>query len=330
MQILGLMMGIETFFDDIFEGKIRKDLIKDKLEEMHQRGETVEEIVSAAKAMIKRMNQISPNVGGGLLDIVGTGGDGKGTLNISTISAFVAAGAGCNVAKHCNRGISSKFGSVDLLEELGINVNLPPEKTKELIEKIGIGFMYAPLYHPAMKNVAEIRKEIGHRTIFNLLGPLTNPANAQTRLIGAYNLEAAKKIAYSAKKLDIQRFIVVHAHVEGWDEISATNPTTTFYGNMLSEGIQEKCYIPPFSMKGDLRVSSARESADICKKIFYNERLSEREEAMKASVLLNAGMAIYAHLWRPTKEDCLRMAKKSLESGNAARKLELLIEESKI
>lgn len=316
----------EQFFDKIFEGNFDEKEVKQKLEEMYQRGETAEEIISAAKSMRKHMVKINIDSEKNLLDIVGTGGDNRSSINISTISSFVAAGAGCTIAKHCNRGVSSKFGSVDLLEKLGINVELKPEQTKKIIEDIGIGFMYAPLYHPAMKNVAQIRKEIRHRTIFNLLGPLTNPANAQTMLIGAYDINAAKNIAYAIKELGIKRALVVHGQ-NGLDEISLYDLTTVFDVNNL--GYIERYEIYPFyKLKGepiDLSINSVDESAEICNKIIYNERLSKRENSIKEIIVLNAGTAIYANGKRSTRLGSIDLARESIKTGAAKQKLEQLI-----
>ncbi len=317
---------IEKFFNNILEGKLDKEEIKRVLIEMYQRGETVNEIVAAATSMRNHMISIKPNADEDLLDIVGTGGDGKSSLNISTIAAFIAAGAGCRVAKHCNRGVSSKFGSVDLLEELGLNINLSPEKTNELIENVGIGFMYAPIYHPAMKHAAEARKELGHRSIFNLLGPLTNPANAQTRLLGAYSYDVAKKLANVAKILGIKRVITVCSK-DGLDEISVGYPTI-FFDTLLRE--KEDKYFPEDygASRGEsnLRVESAKQSAEVCKKIFYNQKLSEEETIMKKAVILNAGFGIYINKALSSPYDGIEQARESIKNGAAANKLEHLIE----
>ncbi len=321
----------EQFFDDIFEGKLGKEEIKLRLEEIYQRGETVDEIVAAVISMRAHMISIKPKVEEDLLDIVGTGGDGKSTLNISTIAAFVAAGAGCYIAKHCNKGVSSKFGSVDLLEKLGLDVNLSPEKTRELIETIGIGFMYAPLYHPTMKHAAEARKELGHRSIFNLLGPLTNPANAQTRLIGAYSFNTAKRLAHVSRILGIKRVISVYSG-EGLDEISADYPTS-FFDTTNPEscflGDRGDIYLPEgystHKNKTSLRVESAKQSAEICRKIIYNQDLSKDETMMKKAVILNAGFGIYLNKGLSSPYEGMGQARESIESGAAADKLEQLI-----
>jgi len=321
-------MRIEQFFDNIFEGNFDQGEVKTTLEEMHQRGETIQEIVAGAKSMIYHMNAIKPNVEECLLDIVGTGGDGKSSINVSTIAAFVAAGTGCKVAKHCNRGMSSKFGSVDLLEELGINVNNPPEQTEKIIEEIGIGFMYAPLYHPAMKNIKEIRKEIPHRTIFNLLGPLTNPANAQTRLIGAYSLEAAEKIAYAAQELNMKKIWAVHSN-EGLDEISISAPTSCFTNNLDNKEINFHNYFPenyiPSKGISDIEINSAKQSSEICNKILYNKELTEKEEIIKQTIIENTSVAIYLN-GKSSIYLGIKLANESIEGGAAANKLEQLIE----
>lgn len=316
---------IEQFFNKIFEGSFDEKEVKNKLEEMYQRGETTEEIISAAESMRNYMINLKPNINEDLLDIVGTGGDGKNSFNISTLSAIVAAGAGCIIAKHCNRGVSSKFGSVDLLEKLGINVELKPEQTKQIIEKIGIGFMYAPIYHPAMKNVAQIRKKIGHRTIFNLLGPLTNPANPQTMLVGAYNLETAKKLSYSLSHLGIRKSFVVHSS-DGLDEISIKR--TNIFN--VENGIVNQFILHPgdyFSKinEENLEVNSAEESSHISKKILYNNFLSKKESAIKKAVILNAGVGIYINGKVKSFYEGFVLAKRSIENGLAKKKLEELV-----
>ena len=189
--------------------------------------------------------------------------------------------------------------------------------------------MYAPIYHPAIKNVAQIRKKIGHRTIFNLLGPLTNPANPQTMLIGAYNINVAKNIAYAIKELGTKRTIVVHGH-DGLDEISPYELTSVFDVNNFG-GI-ERYEIPPFSYfkneLTDLNVNSAEESADICKKILYNEKISRREnkiKIIKETIIFNAGMAIYVNSKESTRLGAINLARESIQSGATGKKLEQLI-----
>lgn len=328
---------IEAFFRDMIEGKLGKEEIKTRLKKMSKDGESVDEIVAAARVMREYMIRINVNLkyGENLLDIVGTGGDsrdGKTLLNISTISAIVAAGAGCKVAKHCNRGVSSKFGSVDLLEKLGVNVNLEPEQTKRLIEDkdIGIGFMYAPLYHPAMGgNVAKARKEIGHRTIFNLIAPLINPASPQTMLVGAYDVSSARKIAYASNRLDVEKAIVFHDQ-QGYDEIGLVGPVQVF--DVRGERVKEYEFLPSsfvHKVNGSLEVSSSEESAEICRKMFYrfyHNQLSNRERAMKEAVILNAGFGIYVNGKARFKEDGFELARKSIDEGHAGKKLERLIE----
>jgi len=319
----------ERFFEDLFERRLSERTIKEVLEEMYQRGESLDEIVAASTKMKKYMIKISPSVKENLLDIVGTGGDGSGSLNISTISSFVAAGAGCYVAKHCNKGASSKVGSADLLIALGIKIDLRPKKTRKLIEETGIGFMYAPIYHPAMKYVAKVRKEIKHRTIFNILGPLTNPANAQDRLIGAYNEETAEKLAEASKLLGLKRAIVVYGE-SGIDEASVSSKTKVISLGERNDG-ELICYtIDPCDygfercQLEDLRVSSARESAEACLKILSGKSLEGKLRHMREAIIFNSGLAIYTNNKCPTLSDGIELAKKSIEEGAAMNKLNQL------
>jgi anthranilate phosphoribosyltransferase len=317
----------KQFFDNVFEGKLKKQEIKDRLEEAYQREETIEEIIVGAQSMREHMIKINIDQKDSiLLDIVGTGGDKKQSFSISTTAAFVAAGAGCRVAKHFNKGVSSKFGSGNLLEKLGVKINKDPGDTQNDIIN-GIGFMYAPIYHPAMKEVAQVRKELGHRSIFNLLGPLTNPANAKTMLIGAYNFKAAEKIAAALKELGTERAIVVHSK-DGLDEISAEVTTYAFYVNVWKKGVQNDTIYPDnykLSKKPtDLGVKSVDQSADICKRILFNDYLSERENIMKETVIANAGMAIFLNNGGPSQYTCCKQARESIDSGAAGEILKEL------
>jgi len=318
---------IRQFFDDLFKGKKSKEEIKAVLKEMHERGETVWEITEAARSMRENMVQVS--LGYDTLDIVGTGGDNKSTLNISTMAAFVAAGAGCKVFKHFNKGVTSKFGSGELLERLGVDINMAPKEAKKLINKEGIAFAYAPNYHPATRYVKDLRQELDHRTIFNLLGPLTNPANAKRALIGAYSVEAAEKIAMAAHRLDFERAVVVYS-TDGFDEISIGEPTIAFESDHLI-GEPIKYQIEPVlrKVKPDcLRVESAEESEEMCRKILYRMgkgSRDEREYMMETAVVVNAGYAIYINRGADTPKEGYAMAKESLRGGAAAEKLEAII-----
>src|SRR3989344_8100979 len=193
----------------IMEGKATTPQIKEFLLGLKSKGETIEEITACAKVMRSKSIRIDPDANH-LVDTCGTGGDNSGTFNISTAAAFVAAGAGASAAKHGNRSISSKCGSADVLSALGVNINLEPKKVEECIEKVGIGFLFAPRFHPAMKFAMEARKEIGIRTIFNILGPLTTPAGARSQLIGVFDSELMHVMADVLKNLGSRHAIIVN------------------------------------------------------------------------------------------------------------------------
>ncbi len=214
----------EELFNILMEGKATDTQIGAVLTGLKMKGETIDEIYSASKVMRDKAVKIDIEDKSNLVDTCGTGGDKIDTFNVSTITAFVVAGAGVKVAKHGNRSVSSKCGSADIMEALGIKIDIPPEKTKEAIEKIGLGFLFAPIYHPAMKNVIRQRRELGIRTIFNILGPLSNPTGAYYQLMGVYDKDLVEPLANVLKKLGLKRGFVVHG-LEGLDEISITDET---------------------------------------------------------------------------------------------------------
>ena len=214
---------VREVIKQITEGKATNAQVASFLTALRFKGETVEEITAAATVMQDKCITIdtkTPNA----VDIVGTGGDCAGTFNISTAAAFIAAGAGCKVAKHGNRSASSKSGAADVLEELGADINLPPEKSLDVFKKTGICFLYAPDYHPCMQYVAPVRHEIGIRTLFNVLGPLINPANTKIQLIGVYDKNLTKPIAQVLKNLGITKGMTVHG-TDGLDEATITDET---------------------------------------------------------------------------------------------------------
>src|SRR5712692_6845261 len=212
----------------ILAGEVSPAQIAAFLTALRMKGETVDELVGFARAMRHMAVRVDPGLKGeALLDTCGTGGDGQGTFNISTIAAFVVAGAGVRVAKHGNRSISSRCGSADLLESLGIAITLPPEKVAQAIRQVGIGFLFAPALHTAMKHAQPVRIELKMRTVFNLLGPLTNPAGATAQLVGAPSEHAAELIAHALADLGLARGFVVHGS-DGLDEITTTGPTLAF------------------------------------------------------------------------------------------------------
>jgi anthranilate phosphoribosyltransferase len=288
------------------------------------KGESPDEIAAFASTFRGYGVKITPKVSGRLVDTCGTGGDNAGTFNVSTVAAVVAAGAGVTIAKHGNRSVTSKCGSADLLERLGFNLAMSPEKVKDSIEQQGIGFMFAPAFHPAMKQVAPVRAELGIRTIFNLMGPLINPAGADSQVIGVYSKPLALKVARALEKLGSTEAMVIHA-AGGMDEISVAGKT---YVAWLREGtITEHEYSPkdlgvPSYPAETMIVSSLDESAEAAVKILDG---TEASSGRRDLVLVNAAAAIVVSGMASDFPDALSAARRSLESGAAYRKLEGLI-----
>ncbi|MFH1587685.1 MAG: anthranilate phosphoribosyltransferase, partial [Candidatus Diapherotrites archaeon] len=296
-------------FDEIMKGEATPAQIACLITALRMKGETVDEITGAAESMRDVVAEVMPNVKGELLDVVGTGGDKKNTFNISTASAIVAAGAGCYVAKHGNRAVSSGSGAADVLEKLGVKIDCNNEKNAELIEKVGIAFLFAPCHHPAMRHAIGPRKEIGIRTIFNILGPITNPANAKTFLLGVYDLELAEKLANVLANMGLKKALVVHGN-DGCDEISISDPTTIFE---VENGKVKKSEISPqdFGLERakpeEITVKSIEESANAIQGVLSGEE----KGAKRNTVLLNAGAAIYANGKAGSIKEGIELAKES-------------------
>jgi len=289
---------------------------------LRMKGETVDEITGAARVMREKAHRV--NVGGKtVLDTCGTGGDQKGTFNISTTSAFVLAGAGVDVAKHGNRSVSSQSGSADVLGALGVKVDAPKERVEQCIAKIGIGFLFAPLLHEAMKYAVQPRRDIGIRTIFNILGPLTNPAMATHQLIGIYSGDLVAAIAHVLKNLGSARALIVHG-LEGLDEISLCGPTKVAE---LRDGAVKEYTVEPeqFDLKRcrleELHGGNAEQSALIVRGV-----LDGKEGPARDVVLLNSGAAVYVSGRAGTIQDGIRLAAESIDSGKARQKLAALVE----
>jgi len=289
---------------------------------LRMKGETVEEITGAARVMREKAHRVHVSAKT-VLDTCGTGGDQKGTFNISTTSAFVVAGAGVTVAKHGNRSVSSQSGSADVLGALGVKVDAPKERVEQCIAKIGIGFLFAPLLHEAMKYAVQPRRDIGIRTIFNILGPLTNPAMARYQLIGIYSGELVAMIAQVLKNLGSARALVVHG-LEGLDEISLCGPTKVAE---LRDGEVKEYTIEPEQLGlkrcllTDLHGGSADESAVIVRAV-----LDGKPGPARDVVLLNSGAALYVSGNAATLQDGMGLAAESIDSGKARRKLQQLVE----
>jgi anthranilate phosphoribosyltransferase len=288
---------------------------------LRMKGETIEEITGAARVMREKAHRVKVSAKT-VLDTCGTGGDQKGTFNISTTCAFVVAGAGINVAKHGNRSVSSQSGSADVLAALGVKVDAPKERVEACIEKIGIGFLFAPLLHEAMKYAVQPRRDIGIRTVFNLLGPLTNPAMATHQLIGLYSGELVATVAYVLKNLGSVRAMVVHG-VEGLDEISLCGQTKIAE---LRDGEIKEYTIEPEQVGlkrcglADLHGGNAEESARIVRGVLQGTKGPSRDV-----VLLNSGAALYVSGKANTIEQGMGVAGDSIDTGKALAKLDQLV-----
>lgn len=288
------------------------------------KGEAVDEIVGFAEGM--RALMLTVDTGQDVVDIVGTGGDGSNSINISTISAIVTAACGVSVAKHGNRAASSKCGSADVLEALGVNINLTPEKAKQVLEKVGLVFLFAPQFHPAMKVVGPIRKELKRRTIFNYLGPFLNPARATRMLLGVANFSLAKKFLEIAKKLNFKHLIIVTSE-DGMDEISIAAKTTAFE---LKDGRIKEFVIDPEELgfkkysKDHLIGGGPKENAEVVRNILKGEEKGAKREA----VILNSAFALVIAGKVLNVEEGLKMARIAIDSGKARVVLDNLIKET--
>ena len=283
--------------------------------------ETIGEITAAAQVMREFSTKVEVADKTHLVDIVGTGGDGSHTFNISTCSMFVAAAAGAKVSKHGGRSVSSKSGSADVLEALGININLPPAAIAQCIADVGLGFMFAPNHHPAMKNVAPIRKELGMKTIFNILGPLTNPASAPNILMGVFHADLVGIQVRALQRLGAEHALVVYGK-DGMDEVSTG--AATLVGELKNGEVTEYEIHPedfgiPMVSNRALRVETAEDSKAMLLGVLDNQAGPARD-----IVMLNAGAALYAANVSNSIHDGVLLAKNAIESGAAKAKLEQL------
>lgn len=289
---------------------------------LRMKGETVEELVGFARAMRQMAQRIDPQLEGEpLLDTCGTGGDGLSSFNISTISAFVAAGAGARVAKHGNRSISSQCGSADLLESLGVRIPIPPDQAARAIREVGIGFLFAPAIHTAMKHAQPVRLELKTRTVFNLLGPLTNPAGATAQLVGASSRRAAELMAGALAALGLQRGFVVHG-ADGMDEITTTGPTLLF--EIRSGTVEQRTVTPqdfgvPLAKPSELLGGDKARNCEIARQVLDGAPGPHRD-----IVLVNAAAALVAAGKADDFAAAAALARRAIDSGAARRKLEEL------
>jgi len=302
---------------EIFSGDITDAQIGAMMAALATKGETFEELAGAAKAMRRKAKRIQTSATT-VVDTCGTGGDGAHTFNISTTTAFVVAGCDIIVAKHGNRSITSQCGSADLLEALGVKIDTAPEVVEEAVREIGIGFLFAPLYHGAMKYAAKARKEVGIRSIFNMLGPLTNPAAANCQLLGVYAPELTEMFAQALRLLGAKRAFVVHGH-DGLDEISvcAATRVSELKDDMIrTYNIQPEQFFGEKAAPEALRGGTPEVNAEITRKILAGEKGPKRNV-----VLLNAAAAIVAAGKAADLKEGIRLAEAAIDTGKAAAKL---------
>jgi len=305
----------------VMSGELNEAQIAALLIALRIKGETVDEIAAAATVMRQLSTKVHISNTTNLVDTCGTGGDGIQTFNVSTVSAFVAAAAGAKVAKHGGRSVSSTCGSADVLEALGVNVNKTADEVAASVDEIGIGFMFAPNHHSAMKYAAPVRKALGVRTIFNLLGPLTNPASAKRQVMGVFDKALTGKLAHVLQKLGSEHVLVVHG-ADGMDEISFTGDT---YIAELKEGKVTEYTINPkqFGLSEhqlkDIQIQNAAES-----KAMIIDVLKGKKGAARDIVLMNAGAAIYTAGIASTLEAGIATAAKMIDEGKALATLEAL------
>jgi anthranilate phosphoribosyltransferase len=312
--------------DAIMQGEVSGAQIGALVTALRMRGETVQEIAGFARAM--RSHALSVEINPSLtpiLDTCGTGGDAAGTFNISTTASFVIAGAGVRIAKHGNRAASSQCGSADVLEGLGVQIELSPEQVASCVERVGIGFMYAPAFHPAMRFVGPARREMGIRTIFNVLGPLTNPAGARHQLIGVGHPEIAHKLAEVLALLGSERAVLVHAE-EGLDElgISGSSNITDYdarTGEITSYSVAPEEFGLPRGTRADILGGDVSRNVEVTRRILLGE-----EGPRRTITVLNAGAGIYAANAVDSYAEGIVLAAASIDSGAAYAKLEALVE----
>jgi anthranilate phosphoribosyltransferase len=317
---------------EVLTGKCTDAQIAALLVALHMKGETVEEIVGFAEAIraaataLNLHKDSTLDVSGtgrdALVDTCGTGGDASGTFNISTATAFVAAGAGVRVAKHGNRSVTSKCGSADVMEALGVNINLPPARLAACLEQVGIAFLFAPAMHSAMKYVQPARRELRLRTVFNLLGPLTNPAGATCQVVGVYSDDLVEKLAEALSMLGLHRALVVHGS-DGLDEITITGPTRigeVREGRVQTYEVTPEEFDLPRAALDDISGGDAALNASLIRDVLAGDHSARRHV-----VLLNAAAALVAAGRADHLRDAVPLAAKAIDSGAALAKMQALI-----
>jgi anthranilate phosphoribosyltransferase len=310
---------------EIMSGEATNTQIGAFLTALRMKGETSDEITAFTSVMKDCCNRIHPKVKGRLVDTCGTGGDKIKTFNISTTAAFVVAGADVAVAKHGNRSVTSKCGSADVLEMLGLNLSIAPEEVERAIEEVGVGFMFAPAFHPAMKYAIGPRREVGIRTVFNVLGPLTNPADANAQLLGVYDPRLTEPLAFSLKNLGSEEAMVVHG-LDGLDEISTIGKTRISWlkeGNVTTKEMAPKDFGGKPVKIEEIKGTAPEESAEITFKILNG--LLDGADPKREIVQVNGAAAIIVAGKAEDFGYGMEVAKESIESGNAYKKLKEMV-----
>ena len=314
-------LSVKDFMQSLMSGVLSDDIIESYILALNEKGVNAENIFDAASVMRQFSKQVDIQDKTNLVDTCGTGGDGIQTFNVSTLSAIVAASAGVKVAKHGGRSVSSKCGSADVLEALGVNVNLTPEKVVALVNDIGIAFMFAPNFHPAMRYAAPVRKKLGVRTIFNVLGPLANPASATHQILGVYEASLTEIMAEVLSKLGSEHVMVVHGE-DGMDEISISSPTrvTELKNKMITSFI-----IKPADFGLDMADLEAIQVENVdASKAMMLDVLNGNKGPHRDITLLNAGAAIYVSGLTSTLKEGIEKAASVIDQGLSLKKLEAL------
>jgi anthranilate phosphoribosyltransferase len=310
----------EELFGQLMDGQVSDPIKAALLVALRMKGESVPEIAGAAAAMRRRSVHIRHNLEG-VVDTCGTGGDGRGTFNISTAAALVAAAAGVCVAKHGNRSVSSRSGSADVLAALGVKIEIEPETSARALETVGITFLFAPILHPAMREVMPVRRELGMRTIFNVLGPLTNPAGARRQLMGVYADSLVEPIGHVLRDLGAEHALVVHG-TDGLDEITTTGPTHVAEvrdGEVKTFTLEPERFGIARTRVEDLAGGGPEENAALMRRVLAGE-----SGPLADITALNAGAAIYVAGLAPSLEEGYGKAREVLASGAGSRKLDEL------
>lgn len=313
----------KLFLEMVMKGEVLPSQIAAILVALGMKGETTDEILGLVQAMRQQMVRVAVT---DAIDVCGTGGDGSNSINISTAVSFVVAACGVNVAKHGNRAASSKSGTADVLEALDVNIDLTADQVKEVLEKVGMVFLFAPNFHPATKHVAIVRKELKIRTVFNFLGPFLSPASVKRQLIGVPNKEIAKSLLAVAKQLGYEHLVLVSSE-DGMDEVSLTAATHVFE---IRNGKEKEFIIDPkdygfeIVLKEEIMGGSAEENAKILMNILEGEKGAKRN-----IVILNSAVALYVAGKVKTIKEGIAFAEKAIDSGKAKKVLENLVKETK-